>query len=157
MSTRRQHMANQFYGMRGSFQERVDAMKGGMPLSERSRRDKAISDMKDTSEAFGELTKFRSKQRRKAKRIGDISDSFADLAGTVDVGKFAGAPVYTGGRDFLAGISSGLNLGAMSAERKGGKVDVFDPFEDASTYMNQIESSMNPIESLVNRLFGGGQ
>jgi len=156
-------MANQFYGMRGSFQERVDAMQGkGMPLSERSRRDKSLVDAaeerkKATSEAFGELTKFRSKQRRKAKRIGDIADSFSDLAGTVDVGKFAGAPVYTGGRDFLAGISSGLNLGAMSAERKGGKVDVFDPFEDAGTYMNKIESSMNPIESLVNRLFGGGQ
>ena len=117
-----------YYGM-----TRKDAQ--GNMFSTLADRDMAIK-----TQAFDDLSAFRSEQADKAKRQTALSGSFSEMA-----------EASSGmGKEFFTGLSAGLKTRADLAKIEADKITEFDPLKSAADYQDELEKNMNPL----NQIFG---
>ena len=148
----------EFYGMSSLNSNMPKTMLDNLksPIEEALESNKER--VKKRRDAFEALSSFRSEELNRGEKLASRSDTFFDLAKSVDVGNFMGAPVYTGGRDLRLSnmvISAGLGGAARGATREGSKISVFDEFRSADSYMDELEKSRDPFQVLIGNVGRG--
>ena len=96
--------------------------------------------------------KIQTEKLKKSEMDESASDMFAEMAKGVDVGDFMGQPVYTGGRDFLTGLSSGFGMSADRLKQEGSEV----LSANASQKKKALEVASDPKKTSMEVSKGGG-
>ena len=118
-----------------------DALRIGKQREEETRKEKQRQKLEVQAEKL-----------KKSEMDESASDMFAEMAKGVDVGEFMNAPVYTGGRDFLAGLSSGFGMSADRLKQEGSEI----LSANASQKKKALEVASDPKKTSMEVSKGGG-